>query len=127
MVYDYIMVVKIINALVTPFDFDLVKFGIVKIERITVEEAKKLINDFGFESYVGHEGTAIFLSKLLGFEIPYNRQPFRLEPRDIVIHLFLKERPQYGKELTPEEIEKIGYWLIKSEVMRIEYDNKKSM
>jgi len=48
-------------------------YGEYRFSRISVEEAKSLLNG-GFTSAVGHKSTAEILSSILGVNIPENRR-----------------------------------------------------
>ena len=91
----------------------------IRAETITIEEAKQILINNPFISAIGHEGTAKLLSKLLGINIPVNRITVFFEPDDIGIHFFLKQRLPEGKVLSQEELEKLDYWLVKSELIEI--------
>ncbi len=49
-------------------------------KRVSLDEAKQLIQNKTIVSYIGHEATSKFLSVLLGTEIPINRATLKLEP-----------------------------------------------
>jgi len=91
----------------------------VVMEKISVEEAKQILTNNPFVSAIGHEATAKLLSQLLGIVIPANRISIFFEPDDIGIHFFLKTRLPEGKILTAEELQKLDFWLVKSEVIEI--------
>lgn len=104
-----------INSLITPIDFD--KFSRVKISlrRIDVKAAKQILSE-GFVSAVGHEATAQLLSKVLGIPIPTNRGSVFMEKGDKAVHFFLKQRLPEGVVLGKNELAKLDYWLVLSEV-----------
>ena len=60
-------------------------------------------------SAIGHQSTADILSELFGFNIPLNRIKYKQEKGDYCIVFKLNGRPEEGKILTREDIEKIGY------------------
>jgi hypothetical protein len=108
--------VYLLNTLVVPIDFDQQSKVIVETERISPEEAKKILSG-GFESAVGHQGAAVFLSRLLGIEVPTNRQSIFMRPGDTGIHFFPKQRLPEGSVLSDEEMKKVPFWLVKSRVL----------
>ena len=109
------MAVYILNTLITPIDFDKFSEVRVKLKKISVEEAKEILAD-GFISAVGHEGTAKLLTQLFGVEVPMNRQAIFLKPGDKAIHFFLKTRLPEGVILDEEQLRRLDYWLVLSEV-----------
>jgi hypothetical protein len=106
----------IFNTLVTPVNFDKYTTANITLRKISIEEAKELLNKNQFTSAIGHEGTAKVLSQLLGVNIPTNRISVYMEPGDIGIHFFLKQRLPEGKVLSEEELRKLDFWLVQSSV-----------
>ena len=74
------------------------------------ESARALIAD-GFESVVGHESTARFLSKVLEVRIPARRALADLAPGDRALVLRLKGRLPEGAVLTEEDIQGLPFEL----------------
>jgi len=109
------MVLYVLNSLIIPVNFDKYEKVQVKLKKISLEEAKEILKN-QFISAVGHEGTARMLSELLGIEVPTNRITIFMEPGDIAVHFFLKERVAEGKILSKEELARLPYWLVLSEV-----------
>jgi hypothetical protein len=109
--------VYVLNTLITPINFDMDQEVRIVLKRISVEEAKKIMAESVFESAIGHESTAIVLSKLLGIEIPAVRKSIYMKKGDRGIHFFLKERLPEGVVLTREQLETLDYWLVLSEVL----------
>jgi hypothetical protein len=70
-------------------------------------------------SAVGHEGTAQLLSRILGTEIKAERKSIFMKEGDAALHFFPKERLPEGKVLSEEELSKLPYWLVWSEVKGI--------
>lgn len=60
-------------------------------------------------SAIGHQSTADILTELFDFSIPLNRIQYKQEVGDYCIVFKLNGRPEEGKVLTREDIEKIGY------------------
>lgn len=83
------------------------------LKDISIAEARYIFEDAvqngGIDSAIGHKSTADILSVILKHEIPVNRQVFSQEPGQVAIVFKLNGRPEEGKVLTKEEIEKIGY------------------
>jgi hypothetical protein len=106
----------VLNTLIVPIDFDRHPSATIKLTKISVEEAKKLISSTPFTSAIGHEATAKVLSQLLNINIPVNRVSIFMTPGDVGLHFFLKTRLPEGKVLSEEELRKLDFWLVKSEV-----------
>jgi len=106
----------ILNTLVVPINFDVMNEAVVELKRISVEEAKKIVSKAKWESAVGHEGSAIILSELLGVKIPVERKSVFLKRRDKGLHFFLKKRLPEGAVLSTEELRKLDFWLVLSVV-----------
>jgi len=108
----------LLNTLIVPVDFDKHRGAIVELRRISKEEAIEELKK-GFESAVGHEGTAKLISQLSGVEVPVERKTIFFELGDEGIHFFLKERLPEGKVLTKEELERLPFWFVKSKLMEV--------
>lgn len=85
--------------------------GLYLIKDIDVKTAKKYIDDLGYISAIGHEGTAELMSEIFGKEITMNRIQFQQQVGQKAIVFKLNERPPEGVILNRKEIEKIGYKL----------------
>ena len=108
----------ILNTLMVPVDFNKYPQVTVKMKIISTNEAKQLVSGQNFTSAVGHEGTAQLLSKLLGISIPFNRISIYLQPGDKAVHFFLKNRLPEGQVLNEEELRRLDFWLVLSEVIK---------
>ena len=107
----------VLNSLVIPVDFSKYSNVDVKLRRISVEEAKRLLQNNEFVSAIGHEGSAQMLSRLFNIPIPMNRVSVFFEPGDKGIHFFLKQRLPEGKVLNEQELKALDFWLVLSEVV----------
>lgn len=83
--------------------------GTFKNRKISVEEARKIVEGRELDSAVGHQGSAEALTVLLGRKIEMKRQDFKQEVGQDCICLKMKGRLQEGVILTLEEMDKIGY------------------
>jgi len=110
------MTVYVLNTLIVPVNFDETPEAKVKLRRISVDEARAILEG-GFVSAVGHEATAKLLSQLLGIQIPTIRQTIFMKPGDRAIHFFLKTRLPEGTILDEEGLKKLEFWLVLSEVV----------
>ena len=88
----------------------LTAHGRYTYERIDIEQARQLLKK-PFESAIGHEATAKFLSKLVGVEIPVNRVSITMRPGDVAVIFRVLKRIEEGKVLTEEELRKVPYEL----------------
>lgn len=86
----------------------LTDFGVYEYHPLTTVEAKQMLAE-GFQSVIGHESTAAFLSELLGVPVLKMRDEFRQRPGERAVVFQLNERPPEGRILDREEIERIGY------------------
>jgi len=109
--------IYILNSLIVPVNFDKVDEARIRLNRISLEEAKDILSNNKFISAIGHEGSAQVLSQLLGIKIPVNRVSVFFEKGDIGIHLFLKQRLPEGRVLSEEELKKLDFWIVRSEVL----------
>ncbi len=73
-------------------------------------KARKLVGK-GFISAIGHQGSADFLARLLGIEVPVNRITIAMEADDRALILRLKERLTEGKVLSAKEMEDFPFEL----------------
>ena len=111
--------VYILNTLVVPVDFEKYPTVTVRLTSISLDEAREIVKG-GFESAVGHESTAVLLSRLLGVEVPCDRKAVYLEPGDVGIHFCLKTRLPEGVVLNEKELQKLDFWLVKSELLPVQ-------
>lgn len=108
--------VYVFNTLIVPVNFDKTGSVVVSLRRISVEEARQLLYTNKWTSAVGHPGAATFLTRLLGVNIPMRRISVYMSSGDKGIHLFLKSRLPEGAILNEEEMTRLQFWLILSEV-----------
>lgn len=94
----------------------LTGWGKYSFRPLDVKEAQKVIKNYQkFEgssivSAVGHETTALFLTSLLGVDIPCRRVKVSMpEDGNIAIVLRLQDRLPEGKVLTSEEMKNINH------------------
>ncbi len=75
----------------------------IKVRPLTLEEVKSLLQE-GFESAVGHQGTADILTTLLGLPVEARRVAISLSPGDKLVVFQLAVRLGEGQVLTAEEV-----------------------
>ena len=78
---------------------------------ITLDEARAIVKNHrdNLDSAIGHASTAEIMTTLLGVEIPMNRQMFLQEVGQRALFFKLNGRPEEGKILSAEDIERIGF------------------
>lgn len=70
---------------------------------ISVEAARAFVAR-GYESAIGHAGTAEFLSTVLGLCVPVHRRSIRMAPGDVALVFRVIERSAEGAILDPEAL-----------------------
>lgn len=78
---------------------------------INAAEASRRLASTDFQSAIGHEGAASFLTRLLGIEIPMNRITATMQPGDTALILRVKTRLPEGQVLSESEFAAIPYEL----------------
>lgn len=86
-------------------------YGEYSYQPLSLENARRMIEAKGFDSFIGHESTALILSKLLGIDVPVNRAEYIQQGAMTAIVFRLNRRLDTPRELSVEEIEEIGYTL----------------
>lgn len=79
---------------------------------LTVEEARELAEREGYDSAIGHESTALFLSQILGLPVECKRRAVAMgwdDEYNKAIVLRLRGRLPEGKVLSGEEIQQVEY------------------
>jgi len=79
----------------------------LRFRRISLDLVKEMVKGGNYLSVVGHEGTAILLSNLLGVEVPVNRTNYVFNPADVLLVFTVPFRLPEGRTLTYEEVKKI--------------------
>jgi len=114
---DEKMTLYVLNSLIVPINFHEYTEAKVTLKKLSVEDAKLYLKNWSFVSAVGHEGTAKVLSEILDVDIPVNRATVFFKKGDVGIHFFLKQRLPEGKVLSEDELNKLNFWLVMSEVL----------
>lgn len=99
--------IKILNAL--PIAAVQLPATIVARE-VSVQEARRILEEKGFMSFIGHEATARLLSQLFGVAIQFNRGMAEIQRGDTLLICSLKVRLQEGEikqSLSDEEVKLI--------------------
>lgn len=87
----------------------LTEFGLYDYKEINIEEAKKMLNEEGFVSSIGHKSTAKFLSALTGLDIFTNRNEYKQKPGEKVIVFKINQRLTAGMILKENEIKNYDF------------------
>jgi hypothetical protein len=86
--------------------------ALFRVKRISLEEAKKVLEGRMFESAIGHDATAKALEILFKAWVPVNRVQVFFNVGDEALVFTLNKRLPEGEILsTVQEIEQVGYTL----------------
>jgi hypothetical protein len=88
----------------------------LRVREVTIDEVRELLAR-GFESAIGHESTAAFLTKLLGVEVKAERKQVTIDANTILVVFQLLSRLPEGRVLTEEELQQILYRFYTVEVL----------
>jgi hypothetical protein len=108
--------VYIFNTMIVPCDFESNNEFTVRLKKISKDQAVEILKNNKFVSAVGHQATADVLTEILGIKIEMNRIAVKMDKGDVGIHFFLKQRLPEGAVLGKDELDKLSYDLILSEV-----------
>ncbi len=81
---------------------------ILRVKEVGIEEVKELLAG-GFESAIGHESTAAFLTSKLGIQVKAERKQVTIDANTILVVFQLLSRLPEGRVLTEEEIASVKY------------------
>ena len=81
----------------------------IYVVKLTLDEARNLVETRNYQSVIGHASTAEVLSRLLGVEVPMNRVNLRLKEGDSLLVFQLTSRLPEGRILTDEELAQLSY------------------
>jgi hypothetical protein len=81
---------------------------ILRVKEVGIEEVKELLAG-GFESAIGHESAAAFLTKLLGIEVKAERKQITIDTNTVLVVFQLLSRLPEGRVLTEEELRAVNY------------------
>lgn len=86
-------------------------WGMYQWSQITPESARQILSLYGFESAIGHESTARFVSRILGVEVPANRRQVKMGDDDFNMALVFRIRTRLpeGAVLSESELEDVEY------------------
>lgn len=85
----------------------LTAYGAYEYYPLSLESSRSLA--IGASSAIGHQSTADIMSELLGVPVAMNRINYEQKPGALGLVFKLNGRPEEGKILSREDIEKIGY------------------
>jgi len=88
----------------------------LKVTKVSTTMVKDMIRN-GFQSVVGHQSTADYISTLLETDVPLNRANITLGKGEKILVLQLKTRLPEGKILTKEEVSEIPHEWVLVEVL----------
>ncbi len=100
------MVLYLLNSPVIALAFDDVS-AVFRVEEIGASTARAVVRRNKVVSAIGHEATAKLLSVLLDYPVEVNRIAVYMKPNDKAIALQFRERMQFGKELSYDDVMKL--------------------
>lgn len=83
--------------------------GTYELNTITLDQARILVDDGNFQSYIGHDSTAEILSELLGVPVQSNRLGWFPKAGESALCFKLNSRPKEGAILDRQQLEEIGF------------------
>lgn len=83
--------------------------GIYEITTITTQQARELITTHQTESYIGHQGTAEVMSKLLQAEVVADRKQLTQQVGQTALVFKLNERVAEGVILTAKQLSELDF------------------
>ena len=93
----------------------------VAIKKIDLDEARRIVKEYEWESAVGHASTAAILSRILGVDVPAERKMIKIDfDRPVLVIQLLFRLPE-GKVLSEEELAeavksgKVAFYLVRLE------------
>jgi len=89
----------------------------LRVRKTSLEEVRTLLTTHEFESAVGHQSTADFLTALLGVQIKAERRQVTFQPDTLYVVFQLIGRLPEGRVLTEEELRAINYRFYTVEVL----------
>jgi hypothetical protein len=87
----------------------LTEFGTFAHRRLTLREARALVERRFWLSAIGHEATARAISNLLGIECPSERCEMRQRVGQQALVFRLRRRSPIGVDLSGSELEAVGH------------------
>jgi hypothetical protein len=83
--------------------------GYYSLKAISLRIAIDIAQQSEIDSAIAHQATATAMSKLLGINVPVNRQKFSQKPRQQALVFELNGSPPRGTVLSREELKEKGY------------------
>ena len=101
---------KLMNSAMMPVP------GVYRIQKISPEQAREIVKKHHniFESYVGYQDTAAYMSQVLGVDVPVNRAETVLADEDEILVCKLKYRvakPSDKGKFTPSDEDYEWFWV----------------
>jgi len=88
--------------------------GTFEVKEISPDEAESFVQAGGWQSAIGHQGTADVLTGLLGVPVPVNRVQATMDKGDQALVFKLATRLPEGVVLTANELSRLAFsfWLM---------------
>ena len=83
--------------------------GNYTLHSITFDQARDMVANGDYKSYVGHEPTADIMSEILSVPVAESRLGWFPKPGDSALCFKLNSRPKEGVILGRKELEEIGF------------------
>jgi hypothetical protein len=101
---------KLMNSAMMPVP------GVYRVQKISPEQAREILKKHNntFESYIGYEDTARFMSQILGVDVPVNRAETVLTDGDEILVCKLRYRlknPADKGNFTPSDDDYEWFWV----------------
>ncbi len=95
--------------LANAFSLNMLQKGdaFLRISKVGEEQARKLVRETPFVSYISHQSTAQVLTELLGVNVEYRRENLKLPNRSRALVFQLRKRPPEGGVYSQEELKEI--------------------
>lgn len=97
----------------------LTAYGLWRFEGpLALHDVRARLADEAYTSAIGHAATAVWLSRLLGRDIPANRIEVGMQPGDAALVLRILQRLPEGQLLDAQALERIPFelgWLVRLE------------
>jgi hypothetical protein len=87
----------------------LTDYGVYQYTQLTLDQARAWVRRGPFESAVGHEPTARFLSRLLGVTVLARRVAIKMQPGDEALVFRVLGRLPEGRVLSETELPLVQY------------------
>jgi hypothetical protein len=89
----------------------------LRVRKLSVDEVRTMLSTNQFESAIGHEATAAFLTSILGIPVKAERKQVTFQPDTSYVVFQIAGRLPEGRVLTETELRAINYRFYTVEVL----------